>query len=342
LQGGGGAEEDPATAPRWFVVVYDQTTSYRTTDAPVSLGTVVRRPFDPDVASDLVDRLRSGFPDALSTLTEIRFVEEEDGAPPPSFIAAASAPPSPAPSFVVATAAPPTTPTDAPTAAAAADAMEPTPFPSPRPPIPSRAPTSRPAAALLTITGLVWLDEDGNGLFETTEEPLAGVYVTLRECVVQTYKGLVQTDAIGQYVFTNLDEGLYYVDFLKPGAGYEFTIPKIGGEDEDAVDSDVISQDSYKGSSDCLTVTEGFKLLTNAGFVPKEEEEESKLAPTNSPSKAPASDPPTKPPTKQPAPEFCTIVSGQNFDFAGCDFPCVDHDDCPKDMLCVFTNDCSA
>ena len=331
--------------------MYDQTTSYRTTDASISIGTIVRRPFDDtDVASDLVGQLRSGFPDALSTLAGIEYVERDsnggssvvddtgtNAAPPPSptsVVATTTAVPVPMPP-------PPSgTPTDAPTAATApaADTMGPTPPPSsPRPASESsQAPAYRPAATLLTVTGLLWLDEDGNGLFETTEKPMAGLFVTLRECDVHTWRGTERTDAIGQYVFSNLTEGSYYVDFLKPGGEYEFTIPKISGDEGDPRDSDVITQDSYKGSSDCLAVKEGFQQLTNAGFVLKGEEEELELAPTIAPARAPASDPPTK----MSAPEFCAFVSVQNFDFVDCEFPCKNQEDCPDDMLCANTLDC--
>jgi hypothetical protein len=142
------------------------------------------------------------------------------------------------------------------------------------------------------------------------------------------WRGTVQTDSIGQYVFTNLTEGEYYVDFLKPNDIFEFTTPNVGGDDEEAKNSDVITEDSYKGQSECLSVKEGFTKLTNAGFVRKEE--------GNPPTKAPTSNPPTKP----PASEFCAFVSGQQFDFAGCEFPCERQDDCPGDMLCTFTLDC--
>jgi hypothetical protein len=351
LQGGGAEEEDPTPPPRWFVVVYDQTTSYRTTDASISIGTIVRRPFDDtDVASDLVGQLRSGFPDALSTLTGIEYVERDsNGGSSVVDSTGTDAAPPPSPTFVVATTTavpvpmppPPSgTPTDAPTAAAAAaaDTMGPTSSPSSSRPAneSSQAPAYRPAATLLTVTGLLWLDEDGNGLFETTEKPMAGLFVTLRECDVHTWRGTERTDAIGQYVFSNLTEGSYYVDFLRPGDEYEFTIPKISGDEGDPRDSDVITQDSYKGSSDCLAVKEGFQQLTNAGFVLKGEEEESELAPTIAPARAPASDPPTK----MSAPEFCAFVSVQNFDFVDCEFPCKNQEDCPEDMLCANTLDC--
>ncbi|KAL3763683.1 hypothetical protein ACHAW5_004835 [Stephanodiscus triporus] len=314
-----GAEE--GDTPR-FVAVYDQTTSYRTTDASVSIGTIVRRPFDAGVASDLVERLRAGFPDAFSTLTGIEYVES---VPPPM---------SPAPwvSFAIPS-TPPETPTGAPTTVnvdakgpTTSSPLDPSPAPSPRSEIESRAPISRPV--MLTVTGLLWLDENRNGLYETTESSMAGLFVNLRLCEDDSWRGTVQTDSIGQYVFTNLTEGEYYVDFLKPNDIFEFTTPNVGGDDEEAKNSNVITEDSYKGQSECLSVKEGFTKLTNAGFVRKEE--------GNPPTKAPTLNHPTKP----PASEFCAFVSGQQFDFAGCEFPCERQDDCPDDMLCTFTLYC--
>ena len=41
-----------------FVAVYDQTTAYRTPDPNVSVDAIVSRPFDPEYAVTLVDRLR--------------------------------------------------------------------------------------------------------------------------------------------------------------------------------------------------------------------------------------------------------------------------------------------
>ncbi|KAL3806578.1 hypothetical protein ACHAXA_000284 [Cyclostephanos tholiformis] len=204
-------------------------------------------------------------------------------------------------------------------------------IPTKRPAIESLAPISEPAT--LTITGLLWLDENKNGLFDTAESPLPGIFVTLRQCEEDTYKGTVRSDSIGQYVFTNLTEGEYYVDFLKPNDSffiYEFTIPKIGGSDEAAKDSDVTSQDSYKGQSECLEVKEGFMQLTNAGFIRNDRGSES------------SSKSPTKAPTIPLVPEYCAFVSGGQFDFAGCEFPCENQDDCQDDMVCASTLNCLA
>ena len=54
------------------------------------------------------------------------------------------------------------------------------------------------------------------------------------------------------------------MDFLKPNDIFEFTTPNVGGDDEEAKNSDVIIEDSHKGQSECLSVKEGFTKLTNA------------------------------------------------------------------------------
>ena len=305
-----------------FVAVYDQTTSYRTTDESVSIGAIVRRPFESSVTSDLVERLRSGFPDILSTLTGIEYAENypTNAEATISTISPASMPTIPSTIADVDTIGPTTS-----------SPLEASSAPTKRPAIETQAPISEPAA--LTITGLIWLDMDGNGLYDASESPLPGIFVTLRQCEGDTWEGTVRADSIGQYVFTNVTEGGYYVDFLKPNDSffrYEFTIPKIGGSDEAARDSDVTSQDSYKGQSECLAVGEGFMQLTNAGFVRSEQGSDT------------ASKSPTRAPTKPPAPEYCALVSGANFDFAGCEFPCQNHDDCSGDMVCASTLNCSA
>lgn len=265
-------EEEEEDIPR-FVAMHNQTTSYRTTDASVSMGTIVRNPFDAGVALDLVERLRAGFPESFLTSTGIEYVES---VPPPM-------PPAPWVAFAIPL-GPPETPTDAPTTVNV-DAKGPT-TSSPLDPSPAPSPRSVRSPVMLTVTGILWLDENG-----TADPSMAGLFVNLRLCEDDMWRGTVQTDSIGQYVLTNLTEGEYYVDFLKPNDIFEFTTPNVGGDDEEAKNSDVITEDSYKGQSECLSVKEGFTKLTNAGFVRKEE--------VNPPTKAPTSNPPTKPPASE-------------------------------------------
>ena len=207
------------------------------------------------------------------------------------------------------------------------------------------SPTSKtdfPAA--ITIQGLLWLDENSNGLFETTEMALDGLFVNLRECENDRWKATTTTNAVGQYQFVVVDEGEYYIDFFKPNPveRYEFTIPKVAGNDDRALDSDVVKLDGTQGKSDCMEVKEGFNKLTNAGYVVKE---------TPTPTVEPTSSPITKAPTTSSSSSnntgggyngYCAFVDGSNFDFLGCSLPCSSpqHEDCPDGMLCALTSDC--
>ncbi len=81
----------------------------------------------------------------------------------------------------------------------------------------------------------VWFDQDGDGIQETGEPPVAGVAVTLFTGTgVQV--ATTQTDANGLYLFATLTPGDYYVVFAPP-AGYQIS-PADQGTD-DALDSDV-------------------------------------------------------------------------------------------------------
>lgn len=355
-----------------FLAVYDQTTSYRTTDPSVTIGAIVRRPFDPEYTTTLVEHLIRRDPATFAELESIEFVEG-DGS---QTVATAMATPPPTP---VATTGRPTPaaitgqPTKRP-----AESYRPTPFydgveetyepmtneptkrptrrptnpPTKRPTIPLTPPPSPPPTGagpvLLTIQGILWLDEDGNGLFETSEPPMEGLFVNLRECDGDLWRNTTTTNAIGQYQFVDVEEGMYYLDFFKPQPveRYEFTIPRVGGTDDRVLDSDVVrlaDGNKNNGKSECMEVGEGFKQLTNAGYRLRETP-----GPTAPPSPPPSPPPTMSPttgapvPTAPPTPMFCAVVTGEDFDFQGCSQPCSSEDKgCPDGMDCAYTNDCS-
>lgn len=160
-----------------------------------------------------------------------------------------------------------------------------------------------------------------------------GLFVNLRECENDRWKATTTSSAIGQYQFTGVEEGEYYIDFFKPNPvdRYEFTLPQVAGADDDvALDSDVVILDGTQGKSNCMVVTEGFNKLINAGYLM--EDTKAPIAPTVSPvTKAPS------------VPRYCAFVDEEtnNFEFLGCSKPCTfSHDDCPDGMLCALTNAC--
>lgn len=77
-----------------------------------------------------------------------------------------------------------------------------------------------------SIGDRVWFDSSANGIQETGETGIAGVTVTL-------YRGdgtrlaVVSTDVDGNYHFTNLALGEYYIEFAPP-AGYIGTAANQG------------------------------------------------------------------------------------------------------------------
>mmetsp|Transcript_10321 Transcript_10321/g.18619 ORF Transcript_10321/g.18619 Transcript_10321/m.18619 type:complete len:905 (+) Transcript_10321:164-2878(+) len=341
----------PSESEPKFIAIYDQITTYSTSDPFISVDTIVRRPFDPEYSSTLVELFQRRDPNTFSTLTDIQFVEDGDPSMPPQTITTA------APTSAATTKIPTNTPTKRPNLPVETneptnrpvETNEPTPFTEE-----TSSPTKRPLPSptglviefpiLITIQGLLWLDENEDGLFEPSETPMEGLFVNLRECEGDIWKATTKTSAIGQYQFVGIEEGEYYVDFFKPNPidRYKFTRPRVGGDDDMSLDSDVVKLKGNNGISDCIEVKDGFKKLINAGYNLLDTP-----APTPSPTPAPPK-PSTSPTTAAPThPRFCAEVTesggGTEFDFRGCSLPCKSpqHKDCPDGMLCALTTDCS-
>ncbi len=85
------------------------------------------------------------------------------------------------------------------------------------------------------LTGRVWIDRDGDGLEEVGEASRPGVVVTLLNAVGTPTGRTTTTAPDGTYLFENLQEGSYRVQFAVP-AGYKLTTRDQGGDD--TIDSD--------------------------------------------------------------------------------------------------------
>lgn len=108
----------------------------------------------------------------------------------------------------------------------------------------------------------VWLDDNMDGIQDTTEAGIADVVVNLYSCDDSLIADAV-TDADGYYMFDSLDAGDYYLEFELPD-GYLFTLMDQGGDDE--LDSDV---DPETGTTDCFTLTEDQSNMSlDAGMFP--------------------------------------------------------------------------
>ncbi|MGF7119042.1 SdrD B-like domain-containing protein [Methanobacterium oryzae] len=97
---------------------------------------------------------------------------------------------------------------------------------------------------LAAVGDKVWLDVDKDGLQDSTEPGIAGVIVNLwtgdaTGPLVKTIYSTV-TDANGNYIFTNLVPGIYWLEFILPNSTSGFFTLQNQGLD-DAIDSDVNS-----------------------------------------------------------------------------------------------------
>lgn len=80
------------------------------------------------------------------------------------------------------------------------------------------------------VSGLAFLDGNSNGLMDANEKALAGVEVSLVAVDGSSERLLAQTtaDAQGQYQFTGLQAGSYYLQAVLP-KGHYFSEPQEGG-----------------------------------------------------------------------------------------------------------------
>lgn len=91
----------------------------------------------------------------------------------------------------------------------------------------------------VTIGDLVFEDQNGDGVQDAGDTPLAGVTVKLLDGagnVVQT----TTTLADGSYLFSGVRPGTYQVEFAKP-AGFTFTTRDVGGNDAKDSDADLVT-----------------------------------------------------------------------------------------------------
>jgi len=80
----------------------------------------------------------------------------------------------------------------------------------------------------------VWLDNNGNGIQDAGESGMAGVTVDLYSAAGVSL-GTTTTDANGNYLFSNLVPGSYYITFTPP-SGYSITLQDQGAHN--TLDSD--------------------------------------------------------------------------------------------------------
>jgi hypothetical protein len=137
---------------------------------------------------------------------------------------------------------------------------------------PARRPLLEPLEArrLLTVSvsGLVWGDLDSNGIRDAGEPGIAGAVVEVFSSTDTTIgnaddlsRGVVLTDANGNYSLGGLPEGFKYYDVFRPPVDYTFTVQNAGTDP--TCDSDA----NPSGVSAIFTVASGSSRTLDAGLV---------------------------------------------------------------------------
>ncbi|KAL3783422.1 hypothetical protein HJC23_002849 [Cyclotella cryptica] len=320
-----------------LIMIYDQNTEYSTTDASITVGTVVRHPYEKQYEPTLIDYLKST-DESFASLTSVVFLEGDDAGSSSSETAApitslnSSGEPSmspsvisstPAPTIVVVTESPTlSTETSAPTNRATT------------PELPMKlTPTLSPTGVFVafpqyaTVQGYMWIDSNGDGLFQSSEPPATGTFANLRFCADDKWVATTTSNGSGQYQFLGVAEGEYFVEFFPPSNNYEFTKPMMGSNTT-ALHSDVTL---LSGRTPCVVVDSSFSQLINAGYVLVDSSGELTTTPTASPE----SD------TFKYCAQVTTTSGNQSFDFFGCSTRCAQDSDCSDDLRCVLSKSCS-
>jgi uncharacterized repeat protein (TIGR01451 family) len=120
-----------------------------------------------------------------------------------------------------------------------------------------------------SVSDFVWVDTNQNGIQDAGEPGLAGVTVNLYDSA-DNLIATTTTDASGNYIFTGLTPGDYYIEFVAP-AGYNFTPQDQGADDTTDSDADVTGQTAIftitSGESD-ITVDAGLYQPDQPPVVP--------------------------------------------------------------------------
>ncbi|EED89681.1 predicted protein [Thalassiosira pseudonana CCMP1335] len=318
-----------------LVMTYDQDTEYRTSDSSISIGAIVRHPYEEKYQPALVEYLKST-DDVFASLQSVNFLEGGESSK---------------------TAPPTKKPTNAPSKAEVVT-DSPTPFsdtPGPTDKVTTKAPSNKPASSAPTespivffpafteymwIRGFVWEDVNKDGIYQTNTEPAAPTSLfMLHKCTdkngdwIQGPFDSMPTKTNpenGQYEFQVDESGMYMIQFYPP-SGYGFTTPNMGGGDTNALDSDI---SNLSGQTDCFEVKSGYKDLINVGYKTVDAKQT-----TSASTQSAASD--------SSMTSFCAEVTttngNQSFNFFGCATKCESGSDseCPNGQKCRLNRACS-
>ena len=118
---------------------------------------------------------------------------------------------------------------------------------------------------LNSLSGMVWLDENEDGIRQVEENGLNGVLVLIKDATGLEI-GRTNTMTIGElegaYRFSTVPNGIYYLEF-RPGPGFMATIPLIG--DDPLLNSDLTNEKGPLTTS--FFILDRDTMGINAGLV---------------------------------------------------------------------------
>lgn len=113
-----------------------------------------------------------------------------------------------------------------------------------------------------SVGDFVWADLDNDNVQDANEPGIAGVTVELYNSS-NVLIASTTTNALGYYVFNNLNPGSYYVKFSTP-SGYSVVAPDAGGDDHK--DSDLTGANGAGTTATFTLVADENNMTIDAGF----------------------------------------------------------------------------
>ena len=151
--------------------------------------------------------------------------------------------------------------------------------PDPDNPNPDNPNPDNPSENKYNISGLVWKDENKNGIRESSEMLLSGITVKLFNIdtneivVVDNNKQITTTNQSGQYTFSGVGKGNYIVLFEYDTSKYKLTTYKSNTASDD-INSDVINKsvsidgnEKEVGVTDTINISNQSKTHIDMGLV---------------------------------------------------------------------------
>jgi hypothetical protein len=118
-----------------------------------------------------------------------------------------------------------------------------------------------------SLGDVVWYDLDGDGLQDAGENGVSGVTVTLYAADGVTVIGTTVTDALGNYIFTNLPAGTYKVGFSNLPAGFTVSPENADGQSINGENNSDVNSGTLQTPAIVLGNGED-KMSVDMGIVP--------------------------------------------------------------------------